>query len=99
MPDGDRESSWADDLRAEVVHEFLARLVGVAETAELELPHIVVCRDVETGSVSYSGPFPDGISAMVFADRESALDRELNDGVPLSFGVAALFPSECADAS
>jgi hypothetical protein len=93
------ERSWAEDLRFEVVHDFLARIVGSAESVELDLPHIVVCRDDETGAVSYSGPFPDGVAALVFAERESAVDRELNDGEPLSFGVAALYPCERADAS
>ncbi|HET6153924.1 MAG TPA: hypothetical protein VFE15_13300 [Marmoricola sp.] len=92
------EGSWAEELRIEVVHEFLARIVGSAESAKLDLPHIVVCRDIETGAVSYSGPFPDGVSALVFAERESAVDRELNDGEPLSFGVAALYPSERPEA-
>jgi hypothetical protein len=98
MYEDDQDSTWADDLRCEVVHEFLTKIIGAAETAELDLPHIVVCRDDQTGSITYSGPFPDGVTALVFAERESALDRELNDGEPLNFGVAALFPWERADA-
>jgi hypothetical protein len=89
----DETSSWRDDLRGEVIHEFLSRIVSAAELAELDLPHIVVCRDDATGSVSYSGPFPDGVSALVFAEQESVVDLEMNDGDPLTFSVAALYPA------
>lgn len=93
MSEHDEEhTSWRDDLRVEVVHELLSRIVGAAEVAELDLPHLVVCRDDDTGSVSYSGPFPDGISALVFAEREAAVDRELNEGARLRFTVATLHP-------
>jgi len=87
-------TSWHDDLRVEMVQAVLGNMVAAGEVAELEMPHIVVCRDQESGAVSYSGPFADGLAAMVFADRESAIDRELNDGEPLSFVVAALYPIE-----
>lgn len=89
----DDTSSWRDDLRVEVVHEFLVGVVGAAAAAEVEMPHIVVCQDSETGARSYSGPFPDGIAALVFAEAESAVDRALNDGAPLQFSVAALYPA------
>jgi len=92
MLEGDN-SSWNDDDRVEIVHEFLSRIVGAAEAAELDLPHIVICSDTDTGAISYEGPFPDGIAALVFAERESAVDQELNDGVPLTFKVAALYPA------
>lgn len=94
MRDHDDHTSWRDDLRVDVVHEFLSRIVGAAALAEVEMPHIVVCRDDETGSVSYSGPFPDGVTALVFAERESAIDRELNADSPLGFSVAALYPGD-----
>ncbi|MET3962902.1 hypothetical protein ABIE44_002836 [Marmoricola sp. OAE513] len=94
MDDEREESSWRDDLRVEAVQEFLRGAVGDAGVAEMEMPHIVVCLDEETGSVSYSGPFPDGLTALVFAERESAVDRELNDGPQLLFSVAALYPTD-----
>lgn len=93
MREDDGSTSWYEDLRIEAVHEFLSRIVSAAEREELDLPHIVVCRDGETGVVSYSGPFRDGIEAMVFAEREAVVDRELNDGELLSFSVAALYPA------
>jgi hypothetical protein len=76
--------------------DFLDRVVSAAEAEELDLPHIVVCSDKRTGSVSYSGPFRDGVAALVFAERESAVDRALNDGDPLTFSVAALYPAQRA---
>jgi len=88
------DTSWRDDLRVELVYEFLSHIVGSAAAAEVEMPHIVVCRDNETGAVSYSGPFSDGMEALVFAEREYAVDRDLNDGLPLEFSVAALYPSD-----
>lgn len=89
---GESSESWPDGFSGELVREFLAKAVGAAALAELDLPHIVICRDSETGAVSYSGPFPDAVSALVFADRESALDQELNDGVLMRFSAAALYP-------
>lgn len=80
-----------DDRRADLVHELLNYALGVAEAGELDLPHIVVCRDEETGSETYSGPFPNGLTALVHAERECAIDLELNDGPPLRFRVAALY--------
>ena len=94
VQDDSREhSSWRDDIRLDAVHEFLTQAISAAGLEEIDREHIVVCRDTETGAVSYSGPFADGISALTFAENESALDRDLNDGVPLSFSVAALCPA------
>jgi hypothetical protein len=90
----DEYSSWQDALRIDRANEFLLDAVGAVEVAELDLPHIVVCRDDETGTISYSGPFPDGLTALAFAERESELDGNLNDGDGLRFSVAALYPAE-----
>ncbi|MCZ4498919.1 MAG: hypothetical protein JWQ74_1472 [Marmoricola sp.] len=88
----EESGSWKDLDGVEVVHEFLSGLVGATEAAELDMPHIVICQDSDTGAVSYEGPFPDGMAALVFAERESVVDQELNDGMPLRFTVAALYP-------
>lgn len=93
MQHGEGSNAWRDDPVSELVEEFLARALGAAAVGEIDLPHIVVCRDEETGTVSYSGPFPDGLTALVFAERESALDQALNDGDPLRFSAAALYPT------
>lgn len=82
-----------DGCPGDVVREFLVHAVGAAAVAEVGMPHIVICRDSETGAVSYSGPFRDGIAALVFAERESALDQALNIGEPMQFSAAALSPA------
>lgn len=94
---GDDDTTWSDDMIVEVVHAFVSDAVGAAAREEIDLPHIVVCRDPESGAVSYSGPFPDGLAALVSAERESRLDRVLNGG-SMDFSVAALFPVEIPDA-
>lgn len=91
---GDEHTSWRDGLRVEIVYEFLSRAICSAEAGEMALPHIVICHDEQTGSVTYSGPFPDGLAALVFAERECAMDSQLNEGAPLGFRVAALFPTD-----
>lgn len=94
MHTGDDERAWNEDMLVEVVHAFVSDAVGAAAREEIDLPHIVVCSDLETGAVSYSGPFRDGLSALVFAQRESDLDRTANTGRPMQFSVAALFPAD-----
>lgn len=86
MTAGDDDSTWRDDLATEMVHAFLSQAVAAAAREEIDHPHIVVCRDAESGAVSYSGPYPDGLSALVVAEREAALD-------PMEFTVAALLPA------
>ena len=94
MDDHDEDTtSWRDDLRVDRVHQFLSEAVSAAEAAEVDLPHVVICRDEQTGAVSYSGPFRDGLAALVHAERESAVDRALNDGELLQFEVVVLYPA------
>ncbi|MCX6397147.1 MAG: hypothetical protein NTV23_11720 [Propionibacteriales bacterium] len=99
MEDHDqRPGVRGDDRRLEIVEEFLSRIVGQAAAAELEMEHIVVCHDSETGAVTYSGPFADGLTALVFAEAQCRADRELNEGDQLRFSVAALHPGTNASA-
>ena len=90
-------TSWRDDLRVERVHQFISEAVSAAEVAEVDLPHVVICHDDESGAVSYSGPFRDGLAALVHAERESAIDRALNDGQLLRFEVVVLYPVDQAE--
>lgn len=90
MHTGGDNSSWHDDTVVEVVHAFLVQVMSEAGREEIDLPHIVICRDSETGAVTYSGPFPNGLQALAAAERERTLDEATNDGVPLDFRVAAL---------
>lgn len=93
MQQGESGGSWRDEICSANVYELLARAIGAAEVAEVEMPHIVICRDEETGVLSYSGPFTDGLEALVYAERESAVDRALNAGEPMRFSAAALYPA------
>jgi hypothetical protein len=93
MRTSDDDGTWQDDMLLEAVQALVSKAVGEAAREEIELPHIVVCRDLETGAVSYSGPFPNGLSALVFAEQESVLDQSTNPVNPMQFGVAALFPA------
>lgn len=92
MQRDDDDATWKDDLLVEVVRAFVVRAVSGAAVAEVDLPHIVVCRDPETRTTSYSGPFPTAVDALVAAEREGAEDRRVGAGPPMEFSVAALFP-------
>lgn len=88
----DEDRTWHDDASVDAVYAFLSDAVSAAAREEIELPHIVVCRDIETGLTSYSGPFRSGLAALVAAERERVIDDATNDGAPMAFSVAALHP-------
>lgn len=75
----------------EIIREFLSQVVAENEMTELDLPHIVVCRDQGTGLTTYAGPFPDGVSALTFAEDEQASDP---GQTVFSCAVAALYRSD-----
>ncbi len=90
MFSGEEDRTWRDDMALEAVHDFVARTVGAAAREEIDRSHILICRDSETGVVSYSGPFPNGLAALVAAEREREVDDATNDGAPMIYSVAAL---------
>lgn len=89
---GDDDTSWQQDLRIERARLDLFDILSAAAADEIDLPHLVVCTDPETGTVTYQGPFADAMTALVRAEHESIVDRNLNDGPPLVFTVAAIYP-------
>lgn len=93
MDVGDSDRTWRDEMATEVLYAFLSKAVSAAAREEIDLPHVLICRDVETGAVSYSGPFPTGLAALAAAEREQQVDDATNDGPPMSFSVAALLPA------
>jgi hypothetical protein len=99
MPEPDESTNWYDDLRSDLAQRWLAEAVVRASFEEIDLPHIVVCRDPESGTESYAGPFPDGFAALSFADQECATDRDGQGGPPLYFTVAALYPARSVGAT
>lgn len=60
---------------------------------ELDLPHIVMCRDRSGTFVSYFGPYTSAVEAMVAAEIEDEIEREATGGKPVTFHVAALYPA------
>ncbi|WP_456695620.1 hypothetical protein [Aeromicrobium sp. P5_D10] len=60
------------------------------ECAEVDRPHVVICRVPGTGVVSYQGPFATGMDAMIAADREAAVEGSSDDAA--EFSVAPLHP-------
>jgi hypothetical protein len=49
------------------------------ESRELSGPHVVMCTDRHSGYVTLSGPYPDGMSALVAADWEDQQLREIHE--------------------
>ncbi|MGO4257208.1 hypothetical protein [Marmoricola sp. RAF53] len=74
-----------------VAYERLCRALTADAADDLGRPHIVLCRDDETGTVVYSGPFPDGITALTYADAANAVEPPAAE-LSISFSVAALLP-------
>lgn len=60
---------------------------------ELDLPHIVMCRDQSGAFVSYFGPYTSAVEAMVAAEIEDEIERDATGGTPVTFHVAALYPA------
>jgi hypothetical protein len=47
--------------------------LAAAEIADLDRPHLVVCRDEMTGVTTYQGPYPNALSAVTAAQHEQDL--------------------------
>jgi hypothetical protein len=71
---------------------LVADLLFGIEHDEIDLPHIVLSRTVATGEVSYSGPYPDGLSALSAAEVEHAVEVDGGGDGQITFHVAALYP-------
>ena len=82
--DGDGQWDW---------HTRVERILVDIELAEIEMPHIVLCRNVHNGDVSYSGPYPSALAALTAADHERAVERRAGGAGELSFHVAPLYPA------
>ncbi len=76
---------------SEDVYLLLTQAFAASEIELLDGPHIVVCRDTETGDAMYSGPFPTGLEALARAQRDHDSERAAGS-TTLEFSVAPLFP-------
>lgn len=77
------------DRRLEIIRELLCHAVSRDETAELELPFIVVCTDRHSGRRSYVGPFPDALAALGYVETDCSRP---GDQVANRYSIAALHP-------
>lgn len=64
------------------------------EAAELNLPHVVVVHDHQTGRTIAHGPYPNGIEATVVAVELSDDLRTIDDGVPWDVTPVPVHPVE-----
>jgi len=76
---GDDDEPVRDHAR-----DLLARLAGglaAEEAAAMDRPHVVICRDPETGTASCQGPFVYGFAALVAAHRQAEIERACGSGL------------------
>lgn len=85
----DGESVMDEDMSS-AVSLLMERLLE-QECAEMDHPHVVICRVPGTNVISYQGPYATGLDAVVAADREAAI--EAATGSDVEFSVAPLHPS------
>ncbi|QGN58968.1 hypothetical protein [Nostocoides sp. HKS02] len=83
----------ADDAEPDPLHARLAGFMVEMARAEMDLPHIVFSRDARGCMDSFSGPYPTALEALVAADIEQQIEREVDSGHALSFHIAALYPA------
>ena len=85
MCEFDAESQLVIDALSKILSEAIEEI----ERYERELPHLMICTDLTTGYMTFSGPFRDHGAAQQVALRES---YGLGDGAPFLFRVAPLYP-------
>lgn len=68
--------------------------VIAALVAEVDQPHVVVCRSRRSGHVSLSGPYHDAKAAVCAAERERAAEACAGEAADLVFTVTPLHPPE-----
>jgi hypothetical protein len=85
--------AWRDDSEPRPMASALGDFMVELGVAEMDLPHIVLCRDSKGATASFSGPYPSAVEALVAADCEHRLESA-SDGIDaVTFQVAALYPA------
>ncbi|GAA4727945.1 hypothetical protein GCM10023350_08770 [Nocardioides endophyticus] len=87
--------NWIEDPRQpddQWMEVLLTQLVA-EEMADLERPHVVVYEHVDTGFVTYQGPYPNAMSAVLagLSERDATCATE---GEQVSYKVARLFDAD-----
>lgn len=85
--------AWRDDSERRPLPESIRSFAVDMGVAEMDLPHIVLCRDARGVTASFSGPYPSAIEALVAADLEYQIESESDGAESLTFHVAALYPA------
>jgi hypothetical protein len=74
--------------------EELLRLIAESvvdlEIDEIDGPHVVACRDVESGHAVYTGPYSSGLAALVAAETDRRLDGRMSSAGAFEYAVIPL---------
>jgi len=85
--------AWRDESSNGWLGHRIGELLTEIATAEMDLPHIVVCRDSSGCNMSFSGPYGTALEAIAAAEFEQRTEIEAAAGDTLTFEVAALYPA------
>lgn len=85
--------AWSDDSDPRLVAGDVGDFIVELGIAEMDLPHIVLCRDSKGVTASFSGPYPSAVEALVAADLEHRIEAASDGAEALTFQVAALYPA------
>lgn len=77
---------------AGVLGRLLVDMLVSGAVRDMDLPHVLVCTDHTTNSVSLSGPYPDGLAALCAAEADHVLERRQDPDSCMVFSVIALVP-------
>jgi hypothetical protein len=77
--------------------EHIARAMYSLEVAELDMPHVVVTVVEGCPTATFSGPYPNGLTALTAAEAEHQADRAAGGTGDVTFCVAALYPAVDVD--
>lgn len=85
-------SGWADRLLGGMARD---------EVADLDRPHLIVCRHPATGITTYHGPYPNALAATTVVLRETDAQHDHDPDDVLELSIAPLFdaiasPSQAA---
>jgi hypothetical protein len=78
------------DINFDLVLGIVVDALVAGAMAELEGPHLVICRDPETHLLTFAGPYADGMAAMCAAEQDLLHDRTQFPESRLEFSVAPL---------
>ena len=77
--------------------EHVARIMYSMEIAEIDMPHVVLTTVAGCPSVTYSGPYANGLEALTVADAEHRAELAAGGSGEVTFRVAALYPAADVD--